>query len=258
VDWIIAQLSIWAKNRVPVEDIKTSIANVLYQEPLYIYIPVYEDPFGKNDTGFGEYAFINYEDGVDYYILEDLDEIVRVLKDYHTRKPQLLTNDQIWDIKEKADAGVELNKDDAVRVVSGPLRHNFGIVQFVLDDNVNVLVYLGQESLQVTLPVHYVRKSSRRTLIHQSESNAPDFNVSVNGHSFNHKNELNFGDLPRVQILRRGIRKTKIAIDNKVYQIQNEIFDRMLLSYDVLDDRAFDEVGKRISNGEYDASEKQL
>lgn len=177
MDWIIAQLSVWAKNRLPVEDIKTSITNVLYQEPLYIYIPVYEDPFGKNDTGFGEYAFINYEDGVDYYVLENLDEIVRVLKDHHTRKPQLLTNDQVWDIKEKADAGVILSEDDAVKVISGPLRGNFGTVQFILGDNVNVLVFLGQESLQVTLPVYHVRKSSKRTLLRKNESNAPEFDL---------------------------------------------------------------------------------
>jgi hypothetical protein len=250
MDWIIAQLSVWAKNRLPVEDIKTSITNVLCQEPLYIYIPVYEDPFGKNDTGFGEYAFINYEEAVDYYILEGLDEIVRVLKDPHTRKPQLLTNDQVWDIKGKADAEVILNKDDAVRVVSGPLRHNFGTVQFVLGDNVNVLVYLGQESLQVTLPTHHVRKSSKRTLLRKSESEAPNFDLSVNGHGFNHKRKLDFGELPRVQILRRGIRKTKLNIDGKIYQIQNEVLDKILLSYDVLDDKAFDEMSKIITNGE--------
>jgi transcription antitermination factor NusG len=251
VDWIIAQLSVWARNRIPVEDIKTSIGNVLYQEPLYIYIPVYEDPFGKNDTGFGEYAFINYEENIDYYVLENLDEIVRILKDPHTKKPQLLTNDQIWDIKEKADAGVALSKDDAVRVVSGPLRHNFGTVQFIVGDTVNVLVYLGQESLQVTLPTHHVRKSSRRTLIRQSEDKSPYFDLSsVNGHDHRHK--LNFGELPRVQILRRGIRRTKLSIDNKVYQIPNETLDKILLSYDVLDDQAFNEVGKIIANGEYD------
>lgn len=249
MDWIIAQLSVWARNRIPVEDIKTSITNVLYQEILYIYIPVYEDPFGKNDTGFGEYAFINYEEMVDYYVLEDLDEIVRVLKDPHTKKPQLLTNDQIWEIKEKADEGITLNKDDAVRVVSGPLRHNFGTVQFILGDNVNVLVYLGQESLQVTLPSQHVRKSSKRTLLRTTESQSPHFDLSVNGH--NHKQKLNFGDLPRVQILRRGIRKTKLNIDGKVYQIPNEALDKILLSYDVLDDKAFDEVTKFVTNGEY-------
>ena len=254
MDWIIVQLSVWAKNHLPVEDIKSSIANVLYQDPLYIYIPVYEDPFGKNDTGFGEYTFINYEEGVDYYVLENLDEVVRVLKDPHTKKLQLLTNDEVWDIKDKADAEVILNKDDAVRVVSGPLRHNFGTVQFVVGDNVNVLVYLGQESLQVTLPVHHVRKSSRRTLLRQSESKAPDFDLSINGHNFNHKTKLNFGELPRVQILRRGIRKTKLSIDNKIYQVTNEVLDKILLSYDVLDDKAFDEVTRLVSNGECDES----
>jgi transcription antitermination factor NusG len=256
VDWIIAQLSIWAKNRLPVEDIKNSIANVLPQEPLYIYIPVYEDPFGKKDTGFGEYAFINYEENVDYYILEGLDEIARVLKEHHTKKPQLLTNDQVWDIKNKADAGVTLSKDDAVRVVSGPLRHNFGRVQFVIEDNVNVLVYLGQESLQVTLPVQHVRKSFRRTSIHRSESKAPDFDLSANGYNFNHKYKFNFGELPRIQILRRGIRKTKLSIDNKICQIQNEVLDKILLAHDVWDDKTFDEVAKFVSNGEYDESEQ--
>jgi hypothetical protein len=254
VDWIIAQLSVWAKNRLPVEDIKTSIANVLYQEPLFIYIPVYEDPFGKNDTGFGEYAFINYNSEVDYYVLEGLDEIVRILKDPHTRKPQLLTNDEVWTIKEKADAEIILNKDDAVRVVSGPLRGNFGVVQFVIGDDVSIVVYLGQESLQVALPVHHVRKSSKRTLLRKSESQEPNFNLSVNGYHFNHKNILNFGESPRVQILRRGIRKTKISIDNKVYQVQNEVIDKILLSYDVLDDRAFDEVGRILTNGEHEGS----
>lgn len=256
MDWIVAQLSVWAKNRLPVEDIKTSIAHVLYYDPLYIYIPVYEDPFGKNDTGFGEYAFINYEEDVDYYILEDLDEVVRVLKDPHTKRPQLLTNDQIWEIKDKADAEVILHEDDAIRVVSGPLRHNFGTVQFIVGDNVNVLVYLGQESLQVTLPVHHVRKSPKRTLLRKSESRAPDFDLSVNG--YNHKAKLNFGELPRVQILRRGIRKTKLSIDNRVYQIQNEILDPILLAHDVWDDRVFDEVTRLVSNGEYDESGKEV
>jgi hypothetical protein len=252
VDWIIAQLSVWARNHIPVEDIKTSIANVLPQEPLYIYIPVYEDPFGKNDTGFGEYAFINHDESEDYYVLENLDEIVRVLKDPHTRKPQLLTNDQIWEIKAKADAGVILNKDDAVRVVSGPLRHNFGTVQFVVGDTVNVLVYLGQESLQVTLPTHHVRKSSKRTVLRQSESQLPNFDLSANGYHYGRK--LNFGELPRVQILRRGIRKTKLSIDGKVYQIQNEVLDKILLAHDVLDDSAFDDVTRFVNNGEYNDS----
>lgn len=257
MDWIIAQLSVWAKNRLPVEDIKTSITNILHQEPLYIYVPVYEDPFGKNDTGFGEYAFINYEEEVDYYVLEGLDEIVRILKDPHTKKPQLLTNDQVWDIKEKADAEVTLNKDDAVRVISGPLRHNFGTVQFVLGDNVNVLVYLGQESLQVTLPVHHLRKSSKRTLLRKSENRAPGFDLSVNG--YNYKAKLNFGEQPRVQILRRGIRKTKLSIDNKVHQVANEVLDKILLSYDVLDDKAFDAMAKIITGGEYcDESREEI
>jgi transcription antitermination factor NusG len=256
VDWIIAQLSVWAKNRLPVEDIKTSITNALYQEPLYIYIPVYEDPFGKNDTGFGEYIFINYEEDVDYYVLENLDEIVRVLKDPHTKKPQLLTNDEVWAIKEKADAEIILNKDDAVKVVSGPLRGNFGVVQFVVGDDVSIIVYLGQESLQVALPVHHVRKSSKRTLLRKSEGQTPNFNLSANGHAFNHKSTFNFGELPRVQILRRGIRRTKISIDNRIYQIQNEILDKILLSYDVLDDQAVGEINRLVSNGDgYDGTE---
>ena len=250
MDWLILQLSVWAKNRLPVEDIQAAIAHALYQEPLYIYIPVYEDPFGKNDTGFGEYCFINYHEGVDYYILEELDEVVRVLKDPHTRKPQLLTNDQIWEIKEKADAGIALNENDTVRVVSGPLRKNYGVVQFILGDNVNILVFLGQESLQVTLPLCHVRKSFKRTLLRKSESQAPGFDL--NGHPFDYQAKLNFGEMPRVQILRRGIRKTKMNIDNRVYQIPNEILDRILLSYDVLDDEAFDEVTKLVTNGEYD------
>lgn len=249
MEWIIAQLSIWAKNRLPVEDIKTSIANALYQEPLYIYIPVHEDPFGKNDTGFGEYVFINYEEGIDYYVLEDLDEIVRILKDPHTRKPQLLTNDQVWDIKEKADAEVILSEGDTVRVTSGPLRGNFGTVQFIVGDDVSIMVYLGQESLQVALPVYHVRKSSKRTLLRKSENKAPEFDLSVNGYCFDHKCKLKFGELPRVQILRRGIRKTKLSIDGKVYQVPNEILDKILLSYDVLDDQAFDGLSKLISNG---------
>lgn len=73
--------------------------------------------------------------------------------------------------------------------------------------------------------------------------------ISVNGYHSNHKSKLNFGDLPRVQILRRGIRKTKLSIDSKIYQIPNETLDKILLSYDVLDDKVFDEVSQIISDG---------
>ena len=249
MDWLVAQLSVWAKNRLPVEEIKNIITNALPQDPLYIYIPVYEDPFGKKDTGFGEYVFINYEPLVDYYVLEALDEIVRVLKEPHTRRIQLLSNDQVWEIKDKTDAEIVLNKGDVVRVVSGPLRHNFGTIQFMVGDNVNVLVCLGQEFLQVTLPVKHVRKSIRRTLLRKKEIKAPGFDLS-NGVVYEDKPRLNFGDLPRVQILRRGMRKTKISIDNKVYQIQNEVIDKILLSYDILDDHVVDEMNKVVLDGE--------
>jgi transcription antitermination factor NusG len=251
MDWIIVQLSVWAKNRLTIEDIKNLITNILHQDPLYIYVPVYEDPFGKNDTGFGEYVFINYEEGVDCYVLEGIDEIVRVLKDPHTRKPQLLTSEQIWDIKNKADSEIMLCKEDAVRVISGPHRHNFGVVQFVLGDSINVLVYLGQESLQVTLPVSHVRKSSRRTLLRKRENKEPSFDLHCECNNHSIESKLKFGDLPRVQILRRGIRRTKISIDNKIYQISNEVFDKILLTHDVLDDQVFDEVTRIMSDIHY-------
>jgi hypothetical protein len=248
MDWLIAQLSVWARNRLPVEDIKTSIANVLYQAPLYIYIPVYEDPFGKNDTGFGEYAFINYMPDIDYYVLEDLDEIVRVLKEPHTKRLQLLTNDEVWEIKDKADAEVVLSEGDVVRVISGPVRQNYGIVQFIVGNTVNVVVYLGQESLQVTLPFHHVRKSLRRTSLHKKEAQEPDFDLSNGRES---QPGFNFGEMPRVQILRRGVRKTKVSIDNKVYQISNSVIDKILLSSGVLDEQVASEMSRIISSGDH-------
>jgi hypothetical protein len=232
-----------------VEEIKSVITNAVPQDPLYIYIPVYEDPFGKKDTGFGEYAFINFEPTADYYALEALDEIVRLLKEPHTKRLQLLSNDQVWDIKDKTDAEIVLDKGDVVRVISGPLRHNFGTIQFMVGDNANVLVCLGQEFLQVTLPIKHVRKSIRRTLLRKKEIKTPSFDVS-NGMAHEGKNPLNFGEMPRMQILRRGPRKTKISIDNKVHQIPNEVIDKILLAYDILDDHVVTEVSKIVLDGE--------
>jgi hypothetical protein len=251
MQWVIVQLSVWARTHLPSDRIEAAIMGVLHQAPLYIYIPVYEDLYGKKDYGFGEYAFINYDPETDYYILEELDEVVRILKDPHTKKPFLLTNEQVWDIKNKSDLECELHPDDVVKIISGPARDNYGVVLFVAGDTVRVEVQIGQEKNQATVPVQHVRKSRKKTFQRKHQLEDREFHLDE---PENHVQRLNFGDTPRIQILRRGQCNTKVSIDNKVRQVPNEWIDKILLSSNILDDNEFiDQVNSmNVGNEEID------
>jgi transcription antitermination factor NusG len=168
-EWVIIQLSGLARARLSLSHIRSVIKKSLNQVPLIIYFPVTEDYYGKQDSGYGEYVFINYVFGTDYYALEELEEFILVLKHPHTKKPQLLSNEEVKRIRDHIYQEVKIHKNDVVKVTRGNLRGNYGIVNFVNGDTVSVKVQLGQESLESTMLVQNVRKSKKRTLIRKKD-----------------------------------------------------------------------------------------
>src|SRR4051812_29836665 len=88
--WIVVQMKNWTRYKLKVNQILLVISGCINQEPFYVYVPVIEDIYGKQDFGYGEYFFVNYIDGTDYYALEACEEFVRVLKDPHTKQPQTI------------------------------------------------------------------------------------------------------------------------------------------------------------------------
>src|SRR4051812_17226763 len=96
--WVVTQMKNWTRYKLKVGQILLVIENCIDQDPFYVYVPVIEDHYGKQDFGYGEYFFVNYVDDIDYYALEACDEFVRVLKDPHTRQPQLISTEQLGTI----------------------------------------------------------------------------------------------------------------------------------------------------------------
>jgi hypothetical protein len=224
--WVVTQMKNWTRYKLKVNQILFVVNNCIDQEPFYVYVPVIEDLYGKQDFGYGEYFFINYVIGVDYYALETCDEFVRVLKDPHTKKPQLISTEQLSTIRDQIQEETKINPGNVVRIIKGNLRGNHGVVNYVQGQEIFLRVRIGQETLDVNMPLYYTRRSKRKILTQQPEAQG----LNLNG--FHKENEsagkYNFGEVPRLRILKKGLRRTTVLLDNKIHMVCNEEIESLL------------------------------
>jgi hypothetical protein len=223
--WVVVQIKNWARTKLWANQIRHVVEECIVQDPFYIYIPVVEDCYGKQDFGYGEYLFINCVDMVDYFLLEKRDEFTRILKDPHTKQPQLISGEQLALIRERIREEVRIKPGHVIRVIRGNLRGNYGTVENVNGQQVTVIVRIGQEAVESTVPVYWVRRS-RKSVFGQQDS----VNLELNG--FAHlalSSGYNFGEVPRVRVLRRGLRHTTVLVDQKRAVFDNEQVDEFLL-----------------------------
>lgn len=225
--WITVQLSSYAKRELSVKHLESVVKNNIKQEPVLIYIPVSEDYYGKQDSGYGEYLFINYVEGVNYFILEDLDEFLRILKKPHGYEPSLISDLQLDKIRGQVEKETRIVKGDVVKIIKGNVKGNYGVVQSVniQYSNASIQVKVGQESLFVNIPIYCLRKSRRLSL-----NSTTDVKISLLEDEVE-RNPIIFSNKPKIEVLKKGFKKTKLLIDGKVSLVLNDDLDEIMDSH---------------------------
>lgn len=156
MQWVTIQLTPWALKTKRLKELKRSLNRYKTYQGLQIKYPAHEDQYDKNDTGFGEYIFLEYRDNIDYSSLngtEDFDCVLRSSED----TPHLMSDQQVDAIMESAKVRYKLQPGDSVRVKSGGMRGNVGVVQHVDEDQVHVSVTLGNDVHEITLPLAWLK-----------------------------------------------------------------------------------------------------
>lgn len=220
MDWVVVQLSNWARSRRSVAEIEGVIRVVLRTDDLEIYIPVIEDLCGKLDSAYGEYVFIQYFPDLDYFGLENENEFVRVLRCSTTHEPQVLDDRQVDVIRGQVEGDLRLRVGDVVKIVIGPTRGNYGVVTGLVGDDVLVKAQVGQECLDMVLPARQVRRNQHRTVRRQV---MVEFRSPV-GHRVSGRD---FGT-QTLQIVRRGKQKSRVLLNGQSVRLPNEEIQRIL------------------------------
>lgn len=229
--WVTVQLSGWAKSRLTNRELDKVIRKAFPRNTLNFYYPVLEDTYGKQESPYSEYVFVSYDQNVDYFSLELLDEFVAVLKDSEAQQPILVDDADIERIKNQVEKDKELEPQDVVRIMEGALEGNYGVVQFSQDGEVNLEITVGNEIVSGSFPIRHVRKSPRRTKQLKKRQSSlyydaiPDLS-SLPSDTHNYQNlvfqspdkpcleEKDQGPVKIISIVRRGLKNTRVTTSN--------------------------------------------
>jgi transcription antitermination factor NusG len=237
MDWLILQLSSWAKSKLLSHEIKRAINRRIRQPSLQVFCPVVEDNYGKQDSPYGEYVFIEYDPNIDYYPLESAEEFVTFLKDPGTSQPQLLSDEHVVQIKTQIDAATRLYPEDVVKVMEGPMEKSYGVVNSCEDGEVALTVQMGNELVNISIPVRHVRKSIRRTKVRKRQLTQQEY-IPIPPVPASPSPTLSNLVCPTTNILpaqtsgsvgqkitkivRRGLKNTRVIIDGQSLLISND------------------------------------
>jgi len=156
VEWVTAQLTSWAQKTMSSADLTRVVVQKLRMS-LRTYYPVIEDDYGKQDTAYAEYLFIEYQPGQDYGQLEKTEEFRRVLRNKHG-KPELLPDHEIQRVKVQVGIQTELHPGDVVKISRTALRGNRGRVIHAANGQAQLEVRVGGETIQTALPIDWLRR----------------------------------------------------------------------------------------------------
>jgi hypothetical protein len=162
MDWVIVQLTPWAEKTMTTLEVADELRRRLGRSDVEIYYPVIEDAAGKHNTPYSEYLFVEYTDDLPYEELEGNEIFNSVLRDPNTDFPQLVGDGDIGRIQIQIIEQETLRIDEIVAINEGPFRGNEGHIQSVEDTQVILIVSLGDEEVEATLPRSWVRGTGRR------------------------------------------------------------------------------------------------
>lgn len=165
MDWVILQLAAWARTKLRISAVKDIIKKRTGYKgaDLVVYYPVAEDNFGKKDSPYAEYVFLTYVPEVDYFLLENTDEFIGIIRQSGSMDPVLIPESEVAKVRFQVSGMSSLKRGDVVRIMEGPLRGNYGVICEIYVGEAALRVQLGSEEIDASIPVNNLRKNPKKT-----------------------------------------------------------------------------------------------
>lgn len=157
MQWLILQLTPWAVKTKTCKDLQDAVKRHQSFRKLQFFYPATEDEHGKYDVGFGEYAFLEFREGLDYSSLENTEDFNSILRSTPKAPPQLVGDEHIQKIQNQITVATSLQVDDVVRITAGALAGNTARVVDSSEGFARLEVDLGHDSLTASLPIKWLK-----------------------------------------------------------------------------------------------------
>jgi ribosomal protein L24 len=239
LQWVVVQLSSWAKDKLT----QGELAGVVHKKlpGLEVFYPIKEDTYGRQDSPYSEYLFIEYLPNMDYRLLESLEEFTGLLHDPADLAYSLMENKDVDEIRKKLSIMTELEKDDVVKVLEGPMRGNYGYVRGCYLEEAAVSINVGTETIEASISITHLRRSNHRTKarklkkrqrknlrkIKPDQDKIPVFGTESGTFKVRETEKQTeevtpSGDGKITRIIRRGLKNTRVVRDGVSTLITNE------------------------------------
>lgn len=156
--WVLLQLTPWAVKTKNTQDLVKAVRRYSSLRHLEFIYPVEEDQHGKYDSGYAEYAFLEWEEGTDYTVLEDTEEFLAVVRASPKDKPHLVSQSELDQILGKISSGRHMEVGDEVYVTVGALQGNYGKVVHCDGEYAQVDDEMGNETIPASLSVKWLKE----------------------------------------------------------------------------------------------------
>jgi hypothetical protein len=223
--WLVVQLSGWAKSHRSLNEIILKVQQTLKNSNLAIFIPVNEDAYGKQSSPYSEYIFLEYQEYLNYYDLEEQDEFVRVLRHVKSDSPHLISDKELIQIRSQSFEYQKLAVDSKVKIINGLLRGNFGFITRVFEGEFEVNGKVGQENYTIILSAQHVRKMPSEKLLPKP--------IALINSPVTSKRIDRFGSAPKIRLIRRGSRNSRLMINGRSTVVPNTELAKYLPEYAV-------------------------
>lgn len=153
--WIIVQLTPWAVKTKSTKELHDTVKRHSALKKLDFFYPTTEDEHGKYDVGFGEYAFLEFKENVDYSVIENTEDFSYVLR--ASDRPEVVSDQHVQEIRQKVRVFSAAQPDDVVKITAGALAGNLARVLSVEDQCALLEVDLGQETITAALSLNWLK-----------------------------------------------------------------------------------------------------